>query len=604
MTSKQKQLYKWIITRNFKALQKAGSVSSFCNIVMELKKCCNHASLVDNQLEIFEEEHNLGEDQRLKFILAQSGKMLLLDKLLTKLFNTGHRVLIFSQMVLMLNVIAEYLQLKRYHYQRLDGSIQGEERRRAVDHFNAPNSEDFCFILSTRAGGLGINLTSADTVIIFDSDWNPQSDLQAQARAHRIGQKKEVNIYRFVTGNTVEEDIIEKAKKKMVLDHLVIQKMDTSGKMVLNNQHTKKSNSRIPFDKNELNQILKFGAEALFDDKDKDANNAHNDDVCDLDEILKRAETKKDEDENQQNSDDNQLMDAFSKVVDFDLKENDKTWNDIIPLEERLKAEQLEMEKLNQETLKPRNKSINSKLNEDELHRNALKNKEADGDEAEDDGRDPDFEDSDEDDDNKDPDGKPKTVRGPYKKWKPDKNDIIASNLSDKEIRRLVRSLRKIANPLERTEMILHDTELNLSIPVLNKVIVTLLGKLQNQFEQNQRCKDKKSRSKKSSRDDEKEQKESNPGDPNQKLKIGRDCEIHTNIAWTEISGLDAMHRLLVKKDGEIREEIELPIKPLKMEVDSSWGNFEDVELLKVCYKYGAYCWDNLFLKPIKDPPP
>lgn len=102
-----------------------------------------------------------------------------------------------------------------------------------MEHFNAPQSEDFAFLLSTRAGGLGINLATADTVIIFDSDWNPQNDLQAMSRAHRIGQKDIVNIYRFVTKGTVEEDILERAKKKMVLDHLVIQKMDTSGRTVL-----------------------------------------------------------------------------------------------------------------------------------------------------------------------------------------------------------------------------------------------------------------------------------------------------------------------------------------------------------------------------------
>ena len=94
--------------------------------------------------------------------------------------------------------------------------------------------QDFCFLLSTRAGGLGVNLATADTVIIFDSDWNPQNDLQAQARAHRIGQKNQVSVYRLVTKSSVEEDIVERAKRKMVLDHLVIQRMDTTGRTVLN----------------------------------------------------------------------------------------------------------------------------------------------------------------------------------------------------------------------------------------------------------------------------------------------------------------------------------------------------------------------------------
>lgn len=128
----------------------------------------------------------------------------------------------------------------------------------AMESFNADGSRDFCFLLSTRAGGLGINLSTADTVIIFDSDWNPQNDLQAEARAHRIGQKNVVNIYRFVTKNTVEEDILERAKKKMVLDHLVIQKL---GNKSLQSTTSQKADI---FDKNELASILKFGAAELF----------------------------------------------------------------------------------------------------------------------------------------------------------------------------------------------------------------------------------------------------------------------------------------------------------------------------------------------------
>merc|ERR1712203_952897 len=119
------------------------------------------------------------------------------------------------------------LEIRRFPFQRLDGGIKGELRKNAIEHFNAEGSQDFCFLLSTRAGGLGINLATADTVIIFDSDWNPQNDLQAQARAHRIGQKEQVNVYRLVTKNSVEEEIIERAKKKMVLDKAVLQSMNT-----------------------------------------------------------------------------------------------------------------------------------------------------------------------------------------------------------------------------------------------------------------------------------------------------------------------------------------------------------------------------------------
>jgi chromodomain-helicase-DNA-binding protein 1 len=101
----------------------------------------------------------------------------------------------------------------------LIGTVPSEIRRKSIEHFNAPNSPDFAFLLSTRAGGLGINLETADTVIIFDSDWNPQNDLQAMARAHRIGQKSHVSVYRFVSKDTMEEDVLERAKRKMVLEY-------------------------------------------------------------------------------------------------------------------------------------------------------------------------------------------------------------------------------------------------------------------------------------------------------------------------------------------------------------------------------------------------
>ena len=252
--------------------------------MIELKKCSNHAWLIKDPDDIDELEQKSAEE-RIDRILKGSGKMMLLDKLLRRLKDTGHRVLIFSQMVRMLDVIGEYMTLRRFQFQRLDGGIRGDLRTRAMEHFNAPDSEDFAFLLSTRAGGLGINLATADTVIIFDSDWNPQNDLQAQARAHRIGQKNTVNIYRLVSASSIEEDIIERAKKKMVLDHLVIQRMDTSGRTVL----SKKSDASktIPFDKNEINQILKFGAEELF----KNEEDEENEPECDIDLILQRAET-------------------------------------------------------------------------------------------------------------------------------------------------------------------------------------------------------------------------------------------------------------------------------------------------------------------------
>eukprot|EP00064_Thunnus_orientalis_P012385 superscaffoldBa00001893_g12420 len=279
MSAQQKQFYKWILTRNYKALSKGsrGSSAGFLNIVMELKKCCNHSFLIKQP----EDGETETPQDYLQSLVRGSGKLVLMDKLLTRLRERGNRVLIFSQMVRMLDILAEYLSKRRYPFQRLDGSIKGEIRKQALDHFNAEGSEDFCFLLSTRAGGLGINLASADTVVIFDSDWNPQNDLQAQARAHRIGQKKQVNIYRLVTKGTVEEDIIERAKKKMVLDHLVIQRMDTTGRTVLDS-NSGNTNSN-PFNKEELTAILKFGAEELFKEAEGEESEPQE---MDIDEIL------------------------------------------------------------------------------------------------------------------------------------------------------------------------------------------------------------------------------------------------------------------------------------------------------------------------------
>ena len=112
---------------------------------------------------------------------------------------------------------------QNYQYCRIDGNTTHDKREDSINSFNEENSSKFCFLLSTRAGGLGINLQTADTVIIYDSDWNPQADLQAQDRAHRIGQKKPVQIFRFVTEDTVEVKVLERAQQKLKLDAMVVQ---------------------------------------------------------------------------------------------------------------------------------------------------------------------------------------------------------------------------------------------------------------------------------------------------------------------------------------------------------------------------------------------
>ncbi|KAL6971511.1 putative ATP-dependent DNA helicase chr12 [Sarracenia purpurea var. burkii] len=180
---------------------------------MQLRKCCNHPYL-------FVGEYNLWRKDE---IFRASGKFEILDRLLPKLRRAGHRVLLFSQMTRLMDILEIYLQLHDFKYLRLDGSTKTEERGTLLKQFNAPDSPFFMFLLSTRAGGLGLNLQTADTVIIFDSDWNPQMDQQAEDRAHRIGQKKEVRVFVLVSVGSIEEVILERAKQKMGIDAKVIQ---------------------------------------------------------------------------------------------------------------------------------------------------------------------------------------------------------------------------------------------------------------------------------------------------------------------------------------------------------------------------------------------
>uniref|UniRef100_A0A672GWA7 Uncharacterized protein n=1 Tax=Salarias fasciatus TaxID=181472 RepID=A0A672GWA7_SALFA len=430
MTAQQKQFYKWILTRNYKALAKGtrGSSSGFLNIVMELKKCCNHSFLIKQP----EEGDAETQQEHLQNLVRGGGKLVLLDKLLTRLRERGNRVLIFSQMVRMLDILAEYLAKKRYPFQRLDGSIKGEIRKQALDHFNAEGSEDFCFLLSTRAGGLGINLASADTVVIFDSDWNPQNDLQAQARAHRIGQKKQVNIYRLVTKGTVEEEIIERAKKKMVLDHLVIQRMDTTGR-TLNFIFPNSSN---PFNKEELTAILKFGAEELFKEPEGEESEPQE---MDIDEILRLAETRESD---QGSSATDELLSQF-KVANFSSMEEStqdfeekpvREWDDIIPEEQRRKIEEEEKQREMEDIfMLPRSRSSNNDVG------SKLKNRSSG---------------SDSETDDSDDDKKPKRRGRPRAR----KNNV--EGFTDAEIRRFIKAYKKFGSPLERLEAIARDSEL------------------------------------------------------------------------------------------------------------------------------------------------
>ena len=235
LTTIQKKLYRAILERNFAFLSKgatsSANVPNLMNTMMELRKCCNHPFLINGAEEKVLAEHNLSMTEKTvkhaTVMIDASGKLVLIHKLLPKLKSNGHKVLIFSQMVRCLDILEDYLVHMRYPYERIDGRVRGNLRQAAIDRFSKPDSDRFVFLLCTRAGGLGINLTAADTVIIFDSDWNPQNDIQAQARCHRIGQSRSVKVYRLITRNSYEREMFDRASMKLGLDKAVLQSMNT-----------------------------------------------------------------------------------------------------------------------------------------------------------------------------------------------------------------------------------------------------------------------------------------------------------------------------------------------------------------------------------------
>jgi chromodomain-helicase-DNA-binding protein 1 len=323
----QLEYYKNILTRNYEALNEGGQgqKQSLLNIVMELKKASNHALLFPNAEAKYLKE-NATKDETLKALITTSGKMMLLDRLLNKLKADGHRVLIFSQMVHMLDILTDYLRLRNYPFQRLDGTVPAPERKIAIEHFNAPGSEDYCFLLSTRAGGLGINLMTADTVILFDSDWNPQADLQAMARAHRIGQQKAVSVYRLVSKDTIEEEILERARNKRMLEFITIQRGITDRQQKELNDKMNRAAGE-PNSADDINQILKRRGQKMFEQ----SGNQKKLEELDIDSLLENAEEHKTEQAAGLTSDGGE---EFLKNFEYTDVKIDLEWDDIIPKEE------------------------------------------------------------------------------------------------------------------------------------------------------------------------------------------------------------------------------------------------------------------------------
>lgn len=337
MSAMQQKMYKAILSRNYATLSAAGAAQvSLLNIAIELKKVSNHPYLFDGS-----EPATSDRGEILKGLIMNSGKMVLLDKLLARLKKDGHRVLIFSQMVRMLDVLSDYMNMRGYIHQRLDGMVSSDNRRKAIERFNAEGSPDFAFLLSTRAGGLGINLETADTVIIFDSDWNPQNDLQAMARAHRLNSKRHVNVYRLLTKDTVEEDVIERAKRKMVLEYAIIHQMDTSGTNFAPKDARGAAKDKGP-SKEDLEAALKFGAKSMFKQSgDGDQQQQEKLEKLDIDALLADAEAHETEGEAVgAASGGEDFLKQFAQVQDF--KADDMSWDDIMGPEEiaRIKQEE------------------------------------------------------------------------------------------------------------------------------------------------------------------------------------------------------------------------------------------------------------------------
>lgn len=280
----QAKLYKQLVNHNKLMVSdgKGGKTGmrGLSNMLMQLRKLCNHPFVFEE----VEDQINPGRGTN-DLLWRTAGKFELLDRVLPKFKATGHRVLMFFQMTQIMNIMEDFLRLRGIQYLRLDGSTKADDRSELLRLFNAPDSPYFCFLLSTRAGGLGLNLQTADTVIIYDSDWNPHQDLQAQDRAHRIGQKNEVRILRLISSNSVEEKILERANFKLDMDGKVIQagKFDNKStneerdemlRVMLESAEAAESLEQDEMDDDDLNLMMMRSDDELIKFQEMDAERA------------------------------------------------------------------------------------------------------------------------------------------------------------------------------------------------------------------------------------------------------------------------------------------------------------------------------------------
>ncbi|XP_068449073.1 chromodomain-helicase-DNA-binding protein 1-like isoform X2 [Clinocottus analis] len=278
MSALQKKYYKALLMKDPEAFgKKRSNKNKLLNILMNLRKCVAHPYLFDG---VEPEPFKIGEH-----LVKASGKLCLLDDVLAHLHKKGHRVLLFSQMTRMLDIIQDYMQFRGYSYERLDGSVRGEERNLAVKNFSS--KDIFVFLLSTKAGGVGLNLTAADTVIFMDSDFNPQNDLQAAARCHRIGQSRPVKVIRLLARDTVEEIMYSRASSKLQLCNTVIEK----GRFSLLHQ------AQCAAAGLQLSEILKFGVDKLLATEESSVTDMKLEKILGSAEDVRWAEEEKEEEE-------------------------------------------------------------------------------------------------------------------------------------------------------------------------------------------------------------------------------------------------------------------------------------------------------------------
>ncbi|KAL4778932.1 PHD/FYVE-zinc-finger like domain-containing protein [Aspergillus varians] len=338
MSLLQKKLYKSILAKNPQLIQaifqrneeedhslKQTERHNLNNILMQLRKCLCHPFIYSKAIE----ERTDDPDVAHRNLVDAAGKLQLLELMLPKLQARGHRVLIFSQFLENLDIMEDFLDGLGLPHRRLDGRMTSLEKQKMIDDYNAENSPYFAFLLSTRSGGVGINLATADTVIIMDPDFNPHQDIQALSRAHRIGQKNKVLVFQLMVRGSAEEKIMQIGKKKMVLDHVLIDRMvaeDDDGK--------------------DLESILRHGARALFDDDDSR-------DVIytpeSVDKLLDRSQAEQARTPDESTSEfsfarvwanDGQSLDDQLHVTEDDQNTSTKTWEKILQERERAAAEE------------------------------------------------------------------------------------------------------------------------------------------------------------------------------------------------------------------------------------------------------------------------